>query len=253
MKTKEEIIAVIEKIKSLNIALSVADYEAVLHYLKLSTINPMKIDEERMNDISMSLYEERISPMSDMKRMIDKYNSTLEDHQCKYCKAMTSQPDEECYLAPQVLQPLPKDKPDWFEWSLDTSKYDLWDKLIKEYGTPTKKELVSVEKLAREVLEIYNNVKSMECMQAIAQHIIDTYSLNPPKSDEFPFNLKEGDKFMYDNLLMTFKGFALDTPSVCCVVSRCTPYIEPSIHDKFMASLSDEQKKLYEEMKEATK
>ena len=100
MKTKEEIIAVIEKIKSLNIALSVADYEAVLHYLKLSTLNPMRIDEERMNDISMSLYEERISPMSDMKRMIDQYNSTCKDH--------------------QVLQPLPSEMPELFGGSIDS-------------------------------------------------------------------------------------------------------------------------------------
>jgi hypothetical protein len=35
------------------------------------------------------------------------------------------------------------------------------------------------------------------------------------------------------------------------LLNRCTPYIEPSIHDKLMEKLGDEQKKMYEEfMKE---
>lgn len=100
---------------------------------ELSTLNPIKIDEERMNDISMSLYEERISPMSDMKRMIDKYNSTCKDH--------------------QVLQPLPSEMPELFDGSIDKRFYitdtvtidDLYQEIRKHYGTPTKKELVSTE------------------------------------------------------------------------------------------------------------
>ena len=47
-----------------------------------------------------------------------------------------------------------------------------------------------------------------------------------------------------------------DLRSICFVnkseginIIDAIDYIEPSIHDKFMASLSDEQKKMYEEMK----
>lgn len=90
MKTKEEIIAVIEKIKSLNIALSVADYEAVLHYLKLSTINPMKIDEERFMNCFYNHFQETMFAKRNLNIVFDEYNSTLEDH--------------------QVLQPLPSDE-----------------------------------------------------------------------------------------------------------------------------------------------
>ncbi len=244
MKTKEEIIAVIEKIKSLNIALSVADYEAVLHYLKLSTLNPMRIDEERMNDISMSLYEERISPMSDMKRMIDQYNSTCKDH--------------------QVLQPLPSEMPELFGGSIDKRFYitdtvtmdDLYQEIRNHYGTPTKKELVSVEELGKEIADIHVPFgDERKLSRLIAQHIIDTYSLNPPKR-EWWMDLKEGEKFkdgkggvfIFDGMFYIGSDGVYSHPA-----NKSTPYIEPSIHDKFMASLSDEQKKMYEEIKESTK
>ena len=241
MKTKEEIIAVIEKIKSLNIALSVADYEAVLHYLKLSTLNPMRIDEERMNDISMSLYEERISPMSDMKRMIDQYNSTCKDH--------------------QVLQPLPSEMPELFGGSIDKRFYitdtvtmdDLYQEIRNHYGTPTKKELVSV-------LELHNDIRNKyglnPTISQVVKHFHDTYSLNPPKREWWD-DLKENDIFMMAGVKHTFSHierrpllYYKENVNNSFFADLCTPYIEPSIHDKFMASLSDEQKKLYDEMKE---
>lgn len=237
MKTKEEIIAVIEKIKSLNIALSVADYEAVLHYLKLSTLNPMRIDEERMNDISMSLYEERISPMSDMKRMIDKYNSTCKDH--------------------QVLQPLLENPPDWFNkmfnWASPEDSRKIWSEIINHYGTPTKKELVSV-------LELHNDIRNKyglnPTISQVVKHFHDTYSLNPPKREWWD-DLKENDIFMMAGVKHTFSHierrpllYYKENVNNSFFADLCTPYIEPSIHDKFMASLSDEQKKLYDEMKE---
>lgn len=217
MKTKEEIIAVIDNTNHL----SCEDCVAIKHHLTQPTLNPMKIDEERL------VRAWKTTPS--IKEAIKYYNSTCKDH--------------------QVLQPLPKDKPDWFEWSLDTSKYDLWDELVKTYGTPTKKELVSV-------LELHNDIRNKyglnPTISQVVKHFHDTYSLNPPKR-EWWMDLKEGDKFIgSDGRVCTFNGNHIveSSNNGNYYLNRCTPYIEPSIHDKFMASLSDEQKKMYEEMKE---
>ena len=138
MKTKEEIIQALRGSKIVMINTGNprnAEYiQHAINYIEsmpkiheeLSTINPMRIDEERMNDISMSLYEERISPMSDMKRMIDKYNSTCKDH--------------------QVLQPLPSEMPESFGYYYGNNvASDVWDKIIQHYGTP-KSELQPLPK-----------------------------------------------------------------------------------------------------------
>ena len=219
----------------------------------LLTLNPMKIDEERMATCFEEVFTKDIYAKSNFKTIVDKYNSTLEDHQCKYCKAMTSQPDEECYLAPQVLQPLPKDKPDWFEWSLDTSKYDLWDELVKTYGTPTKKELPSVEELEKELIELQQQAYyGVRWETKLAQHIIDTYSLNPAKREWWRYC----EKFMYKGRVYkkySYEIFPDGHTVLHAELSRhdlkdCTPYIEPSIHDKVKEKLGTE---LYEEfMKE---
>ena len=230
MKTKEEIIAVIEKIKSLNIALSVADYEAVLHYLKLSTLNRMRIDEERFYKIWNK------KDISEIEDILSEYNSTCKDH--------------------QVLQPLPSEIPKELrdKYIKDDSYFlkDMWQELIKHYGTPTKKELVSVEELEKEIRIAYNKVDSS--WKSIAQHIIDTYSLNPAKREWW----MDCEKFVYKGRVYkkySYEIFPDGHTVLHAELSRhdlkdCTPYIEPSIHDKFMASLSDEQKKLYDEMKE---
>lgn len=198
---------------------------------ELSTLNPNKIDEERMEKMYNKENITNISYSNSITRMyVDKYNSTLEDH--------------------QVLQPLPKDKPDWFEWSLDTSKYDLWDELVKTYGTPTKKELVSVEELEKEIRIAYNKVDSS--WKSIAQHIIDTYSLHPNRR-EWWMDLKEGDKFMKGSEVFTLmrldSNVRLYTKAQGYFISdECTPCIEPSIHDKVKDKLGIE---LYQEfMKE---
>ena len=217
----------------------------------LLTLNPMKIDEERMATCFEEVFTKDIYAKSNFKTIVDKYNSTLEDHQCKYCKAMTSQPDEECYLAPQVLQPLPKDKPDWFEWSLDTSKYDLWDELVKTYGTPTKKELVSVEELEKEIYDSTVNLNDNEC-KVLAKSLVNKYGLNPPKREWW----MDCEKFMYKGRVYkkySYEIFPDGHTVLHAELSRhdlkdCTPYIEPSIHDKVKEKLGTE---LYEEfMKE---
>ena len=227
MKTKEEIIAVIEKIKSLNIALSVADYEAVLHYLKLSTLNPMKIDEDRFKAIHSR------NDIGGWMSALREYNSTLKDH--------------------QVLQPLPSEMPlDFKKIDYKEEPIQVWRWIISKYGTPTKKELVSVEEFVYDVNKTYAN--NDYNLVSLAYHLYNTYSLNPAKR-EWWMDLKEGDKFMCSNIVHTFKKHCQITKlyfaeNYCVDASHCTPYIEPSIHDKFMASLSDEQKKMYEEMKE---
>lgn len=252
MKTKEEIIQALRGSKIVMINTGNprnAEYiQHAINYIEsmpkiheeLSTLNPMKIDEERMNDISMSLYEERISPMSDMKRMIDKYNSTCEDH--------------------QVLQPLPSEIPDELQRNFVSLK-DFYNELIKHYGTPTKKELVNVEELEKEIRIAYNKVDSS--WKSIAQHIIDTYSLNPAKRDEwYEKAIPNVTEYVCDNTVHVFTDYYIETHgrrvwiqsnALGHLLSDCTPYHEPSIHDKFMASLSDEQKKMYEEIKEVTK
>ena len=251
MKTKEEIIQALRGSKIVMINTGNprnAEYiQHAINYIEsmpkiheeISTLNPMKIDEERMIGIWNNYPFSYNYGISGMSEMIKQYNSTCENH--------------------QVLQPLPKDKPEWFEWSLDTSKYDLWDELVKTYGTPTKKELVSVEELEKELIELQQQAYyGVRWETKLAQHIIDTYSLNPPKRDEFPFNLKKGDKFMGGGRECTLLKLET-TPRLYTQKSGyfeatdCTPYHEPSIHDKFMASLSDEQKKMYEEIKESTK
>ncbi len=162
----------------------------------------------------------------------------------------------------QVLQPLPSEMPELFGGSIDKRFYitdtvtmdDLYQEIRNHYGTPTKKELVSVEELSNELGKLNVDLSDEgDFIKDIAQHIIDTYSLNPPNRDEFPFNLKRGDLFMNGEFLREFKSIRISIVDIGNQIfseSDCTPYTEPSIHDKFMASLSDEQKKLYDEMKE---
>ncbi len=259
MKTKEEIIQALRGSKIVMINTGNprnAEYiQHAINYIEsmpkiheeLSTLNPMKIDEERMNDISMSLYEERISPMSDMKRMIDKYNSTCKDH--------------------QVLQPLPSEMPELFDGSIDKRFYitdtvtidDLYQEIRNHYGTPTKKELVSVEELDEEICALHRVIMPATS-KLIAQHLVNKYGLNPPKRDEwYEKAIPNVTEYVCDNTVHVFTDYYIETHgrrvwiqsnALGHLLSDCTPYTEPSIHDKFMASLSDEQKKLYEEMKE---
>ena len=233
MITKEKLVQTIRT----NKALFRETIEAIIYYLELPTpsLNPMKIDEERMESILIGIGGDAYYK-NQTRKAIKIYNSTLENH--------------------QVLQPLPKDKPDWFEWSLDTSKYDLWDELVKTYGTPTKKELVSVEELEKEIYDSTVNLNDNEC-KVLAKSLVNKYGLNPPKREWW----MDCEKFMYKGRVYKKYSYEifLDGHTVLhAELSRhdlkdCTPYIEPSIHDKFMASLSDEQKKMYEEIKESTK
>ena len=228
MITKEKLVQTIRT----NKALFRETIEAIIYYLELPTpsLNPMKIDEERMESILIGIGGDAYYK-NQTRKAIKIYNSTIEDH--------------------QVLQPLPKDKPDWFEWSLDTSKYDLWDELVKTYGTPTKKELVSVEELEKEIYDSTVNLNDNEC-KVLAKSLVNKYGLNPPKREWW----MDCEKFMYKGRVYkkySYEIFPDGHTVLHAELSRhdlkdCTPYIEPSIHDKVKEKLGTE---LYEEfMKE---
>jgi hypothetical protein len=232
MKTKEEIIAVIDNTNHL----SCEDCVAIKHHLTQPTLNPMKIDEERMRECFEQVFTKDIYLKSHFKTIVDQYNSTCEDH--------------------QVLQPLPSDIPAKigrmiYEYARDNNMSidDIWKEIFDHYGTPTKKELVSVEKLDEEICALHRVIMPATS-KLIAQHIIDTYSLNPAKR-EWWMDLKYGDEYFFGKIKYKFKQLRIEASNGGIMwLDMCTPYIEPSIHDKFMASLSDEQKKMYEEMKE---
>jgi len=244
MKTKEEIIQALRGSKIVMINTGNprnAEYiQHAINYIEsmpkiheeLSTLNPMKIDEERFKSIYNSLpslgFEASFS-----QDTVKEYNSTLEDH--------------------QVLQPLPSEIPKELrdKYIKDDSYFlkDMWQELIKHYGTPTKKELVSVEKLDEEICALHRVIMPATS-KLIAQHIVDTYSLNPPKR-EWWMDLKEGDKFkdgtggvfIFDGMFYIGSDGVYSHPA-----NKSTPYIEPSIHDKVKEKLGIE---LYEEfMKE---
>ncbi len=202
----------------------------------IESLNPMKIDEERLNKWNISKYGEPFHPLSDMKKAVDYYNSTLEDH--------------------QVLQPLPSEIPKELrdKYIKDNSYFlkDMWQELIKHYGTPTKKELVSVEKLGRELMDIDFTKSNKNHYNTISQHIIDTYSLNAPKREWW----MDCEKFMYKGRVYkkySYEIFPDGHTVLHAELSRhdikdCTPYIEPSLHDKVKEKLGSD---LYEEfMKE---
>lgn len=196
---------------------------------ELSTINPMRIDEERMESILIGIGGDNYYK-NNVRKAFRLYNSTIKDH--------------------QALQPLPSDMPEWFG-SLGRTKgvLTIWKELVSNYGTPTKKEIVSVEELKKELEEL-----TPATIGAMAFYLVNTYSLNTPKR-EWWMDLKEGEWYKdHGNRKSVFSHVALiSTNGGISNIQNCTPYIEPSIHDKFMASLSDEQKKMYEQLKEAKK
>jgi hypothetical protein len=172
MKTKEEIIAVIDNTNHL----SCEDCVAIKHHLTQPTLNPMKIDEERMRECFEQVFTKDIYLKSHFKTIVDKYNSTCKDH--------------------QVLQPLPSEMPlDFKKIDYKENPIQVWRWIVSRFGTPTKKELVSVEKLDEEICALHRVIMPATS-KLIAQHIIDTYSLNPPKR-EWWMDLKEGDKYFF--------------------------------------------------------
>lgn len=195
----------------------------------ISTLNPMKIDEERF----MSIYNRTHS--GDVQDSVQEYNSTVSE----------------------ALQPLPLDAPDGFVnlFNGNHRPKQIWDYILHHYGTPTKKELVSVEELAVIIKAVWRGVdKGGDIAKGIAQHIIDTYSLNSTKR-EWWMDLKEGDKFMCGEIVHIFKKFHHLTKlyfseNYCVDISYCTPYIEPSTIDICKEKLGAELfEKLMKEVK----
>jgi hypothetical protein len=236
MKTKEEIIAVIDSTNHLGCE----DCVAIKHHLTQPTLNPMKIDEERMRECFEQVFTKDIYLKSHFKTIVDQYNSTCEDH--------------------QVLQPLPSDIPAKigrmiYEYARDNNMSidDIWKEIFDHYGTPTQKELPSVEELDEEICALHRVIMPATS-KLIAQHIIDTYSLNPPKR-EWWMDLKDDDSLIYKGNVKTFAS--LDKRARITLkeggwvyADDCTPYIEPTTIDICKEKLGTELfEKLMKEVK----
>lgn len=229
MITKEKLVQTIRT----NKALFRETIEAIIYYLELPTpsLNPMKIDEERMRECFEQVFTKDIYLKSHFKTIVDQYNSTIEDH--------------------QVLQPLPSEMPIWFlKDECNINKEKAWKNIISKFGTPKREELPSVEELGKEIADIHVPFgDERKLSRLIAKHIIDTYSLNPPKR-EWWMDLKYGEWYKdHGNHKSVFDHVALiSTNGGISNIQNCTPYYEPSIHDKVKEKLGTE---LYEEfMKE---
>ena len=208
---------------------------------EISTINPMKIDEERMEELYKETYHIDFKA-SALSVVIKKYNSTCKDH--------------------QVLQPLPENPPDWFNkmfnWASPEDSRKIWSEIINHYGTPTKKELVSVEELAKEIKNIYVPCSEEKKLSyVIAQHLVNKYKL-PSQNRKWWMDCE---KFVYDGDVKMRSAYQvrldgevrLISGSNCWYkLSDCTPYIEPSIIDIAKEKLGEEDfQKLIKEIKNA--
>lgn len=247
MKTKEEIIQALRGSKIVMINTGNprnAEYiQHAINYIEsmpkiheeLSTLNPNKIDEERFYKIWNK------KDISEIEDILSEYNSTCKDH--------------------QVLQPLPENPPDWFNkmfnWASPEDSRKIWSEIINHYGTPTKKELVSVDELSRSIYNNSNTLNMNECT-LVAQNLVNTYSLNPPKSDEwYEKAIPNVTEYVCDNTVHVFTDYYIETHgrrvwiqsnALGHLLSDCTPYHEPSLHDKVKEKLGIE---LYDEfMKE---
>jgi hypothetical protein len=184
---------------------------------ELSTLNPMRIDEERMRECFEQVFTKDIYAKSNFKTIVDKYNSTLADH--------------------QVLQPLPSEMPKEFKSLFGTldKAIQIWRWFTKHYGTPTKKELPSVEELDEEICALHRVIMPATS-KLIAQHLVNKYSL-PSKKEEWWMNLKEGERFVNGNKIMESDGciYLFGRGEGVSDVNDCSPYTEPSAREKLKA------------------
>jgi hypothetical protein len=259
--------------------------KTLLRKMMLSTLNPNKIDGGRMEKMFLERYSFNWDN-TQVKEMTKQYNSTIEDHQVlqplpsvdelkeEVYKLTNSLSHTECeviskhfyskYSTPKSeLQPLPSEMPkefrnilqDYYTLKTSTREHDVWQEFRNHYGTPTKKELVSDQDLSDEIYDLaWHELTPKEC-DKLAEYLVRKYSLNPPKR-EWWMDLKEGDKFMCSlshegvetlHHIETEPRFYI-SEDTCFTLNHCTPYHEPSIHDKVKDKLGIE---LYEEfMKE---
>lgn len=127
------------------------------------------------------------------------------------------QKDNPIYLPSDELQPLPEEMPEWLNDDLmhfcQTSKRpaQIWQDIVRHYGTHPR---------------------------------------------EWWMDLKPGDKFTYkDGRLFTFNGkhfigHGITMSEITMPVTMCRPYTEPTLEEKFIASLSPEQKEAYKKLKQ---
>ncbi len=194
-----------------------------------------RIDEHRIgkilnNIVGSSIYYDQLLRKSVTLEAVRIYNSTL----------------SKAPAQPPALVPLPKEKPkDFFRVHSGNDADDLWDWVVKHYGTPEPKpELPTVEELAKEMLNVWN----VNTFNEVAEYVIDKYSLHPR---EWWQDLKEGDKFMYAGQVYEYYGYEVNIRGEVTLwgkstwkfrLSGCTPYTPPSAQDIIAKhNLSDEE------------
>ena len=189
-----------------------------------------RIDEERFKRIYAS-------KVCDIGLHIKEYNSTL----------------------PPALVPLPKEMPAlWHDAFTDLlhnrmQPSEFYSLIRKTYGThEPKPNLPSVEELAKEIASVrVDLVDEHKLSHKIAKKLHSKYSLHPREEKGFPFNLKKGDKFIdRDGFIRIFNGTHIieSIPGELHYVEQITPYIEPTIEQKFINSLTPEQMVMYKEL-----
>ncbi len=163
-----------------------------------------RIDEERMgkilnNIVGSSIYYDQLLQKSVTLEAVRIYNSTL----------------SKAPAQPPALKPLPKEMPkDLTRFAMGHDVYEVWDKIISEYGTPAnnlqplpkatpyefvglfnethsprkiwewllkhygtpepKQPLPTVEELAKEMLNVWN----VNTFNEVAEYVINKYSLH---------------------------------------------------------------------------
>lgn len=190
-----------------------------------------RIDEERMgkilnNIVGSSIYYDQLLQKSVTLEAVRIYNSTL----------------SKAPAQPPALKPLPKEMPkDLTRFAMGHDVYEVWDKIISEYGTPEPKpSLPTVEELAKEMLNVWN----VNTFNEVAEYVINKYSLH---AREWWQDLKEGDKFMYAGQAIIHSGniYLGVLNSAPALLKNCTPYTPPTASEIIAKhNLSEEEVKI---------
>lgn len=184
-----------------------------------------RIDEERIFDLYRTL---------SFKDTIKEYNSAL----------------------PTALVPLPKEMPkDLTRFAMGHDVYEVWDKIISEYGTPEPKpSLPTVEELAKEMLNVWN----VNTFNEVAEYVINKYSLHAREwwQDAIPHSTQ----FKYNDTVYTFSEYSYESSTQKTWIhntgggkilsSHCTHYTAPTADDIIKKhNLSEKEVKILREGK----
>lgn len=194
-----------------------------------------RIDEERMgkilnNIVGSSIYYDQLLQKSVTLEAVRIYNSTL----------------SKAPAQPPALKPLPKEMPkDLTRFAMGHDVYEVWDKIISEYGTPEPKpSLPTVEELAKEMLNVWN----VNTFNEVAEYVINKYSLHAREWWQGDFKglkvktsigaIKELDGKLYVRLDV----------GVFTTINNYTPYTPPTASEIIAKhSLTEEEVRLIRE------